>query len=149
PITKGHIDVIKRATNLFDKIIIGIAEDNYKNVLFTTEERLEIIKDVIKDMPQVEVECFTGLLMNYCRDKKANAVIRGLRAVSDFEYEMQLALMNKNLNPDVETVFLMTGQKYSFISSSIIKDVAKLGGNISGMVPDLVDQKIKEKYHKV
>ncbi|MEG0874925.1 MAG: pantetheine-phosphate adenylyltransferase [Clostridiales bacterium] len=149
PITKGHIDVIKRATNLFDKIIIGIAEDNYKNVLFTTEERLEIIKDVIKDMPQVEVECFTGLLMNYCRDKKANAVIRGLRAVSDFEYEMQLALMNKNLNPDVETVFLMTGQKYSFISSSIIKDVAKLGGNISGMVPDLVDQKIKEKYHKL
>ncbi|MEG2639723.1 MAG: pantetheine-phosphate adenylyltransferase, partial [Clostridiales bacterium] len=136
-------------TNLFDKIIIGIAEDNYKNVLFTTEERLEIIKDVIKDMPQVEVECFTGLLMNYCRDKKANAVIRGLRAVSDFEYEMQLALMNKNLNPDVETVFLMTGQKYSFISSSIIKDVAKLGGNISGMVPDLVDQKIKEKYHKL
>ena len=148
PVTMGHMDVIQRTAGLFDKVIIGIAEDNYKNVLFSTQERLEMLKEVTSSVPKVEVECFSGLLMDYCREKQATAVIRGLRAISDFEYEMQLAAMNKNLNPEVETVFLMTGQKYSFISSSIIKDVAKLGGDISGMVPRSVEEKIRAKYAK-
>ncbi len=146
PVTLGHMDIIKRTAELFDKVIIGIAEDNYKNVLFSTEERYEMLKAVTNGMENVEIECFSGLLMDYCREKGATAVIRGLRAISDFEYEMQLAAMNKHLNPQVETVFLMTGQKYSFISSSIIKDVAKLGGDISEMVPPLVGEQLKLKY---
>lgn len=146
PVTNGHMDIIVRAAALFDKVVIGIAKDNYKNVLFNNEERLAIMKEVSADMPNVEVEMFSGLLMEYCKTKNACAVIRGLRAVSDFEYEMQLALMNKKLNPNVETVFLMAGQQHSFISSSIIKDVAVLGGCITDLVPPLVERRIIEKY---
>lgn len=146
PVTNGHMDIIARAATLFDKVIIGIARDNYKNVLFSPEERLAILKEVTADFENVEVELFSGLLMEYCKAKNACAVIRGLRAVSDFEYEMQLALMNKKLNPNVETVFLMTGQQHSFISSSIIKDVAVLGGNITDLVPPSVEARIIEKY---
>ena len=146
PVTNGHLDIIGRAAALFDKVIIGVAKDNYKNVLFDDEERLAIMEAVTADLPNVETEIFSGLLMDYCREKGACAVIRGLRAVSDFDYEMQLALMNKKLNPKVETVFLMTGQQHSFISSSIIKDVASLGGCITGLVPPLVKEKILEKY---
>ena len=147
PVTNGHMDIITRGAALFDKLIIGVAKDNYKKNLFQTEERIEILKEVTADLKNVEVEAFSGLLMDYCREKGACAVIRGLRAVSDFEYEMQMALMNKNLNPNVETVFLMTSQQHSFISSSIIKDVASLGGSISGLVPPLVEQRIIEKYN--
>lgn len=146
PVTNGHLDIIGRAAALFDKVIIGVAKDNYKNVLFDDRERLAIMEAVTTDLPNVETEIFSGLLMDYCREKGACAVIRGLRAVSDFEYEMQLALMNKKLNPKVETVFLMTSQQHSFISSSIIKDVASLGGCITGLVPPLVKEKILEKY---
>ena len=146
PVTNGHMDIITRGAALFDKLIIGVAKDNYKKNLFQTEERIEILKEVTADLKNVEVEAFSGLLMDYCREKGACAVIRGLRAVSDFEYEMQMALMNKNLNPNVETVFLMTSQQHSFISSSIIKDVASLGGSIHGLVPELVEQRIIEKY---
>lgn len=146
PITNGHMDIIERAAVLFDKVIIGVARDNYKNVLFNDEERLESIAEATSHLPNVEVELFSGLLMDFCAEKNACAAIRGLRAVSDFEYEMQLALMNKKLNPNVETVFLMTGQKYSFISSSIIKDVASLGGSINGLVPPSVEKRIVEKY---
>ncbi|MDO4541250.1 MAG: pantetheine-phosphate adenylyltransferase [Bacillota bacterium] len=146
PVTMGHMDVIQRTAGLFDKVIIGIAEDNYKAAFFSKEERLEMLEAVTRDMEKVEVEVFSGLLMEYCRKKKATAVIRGLRAISDFEYEMQMAAMNKQLNPDVETVFLMTAQKYSFISSTIIKDVAQLQGDISGMVPPLVEERIKNKF---
>ena len=146
PVTNGHLDIIGRAAALFDNVIIGVAKDNYKNVLFDDRERLAIMEAVTGDLPNVETEIFSGLLMDYCREKGACAVIRGLRAVSDFEYEMQLALMNKKLNPKVETVFLMTGQQHSFISSSIIKDVASLGGCITGLVPPLVEEKIREKY---
>ena len=146
PVTNGHMDIITRGAALFDKLIIGVAKDNYKKNLFQTEERIEILKEVTADLKNVEVEAFSGLLMDYCREKGACAVIRGLRAVSDFEYEMQMALMNKNLNPNVETVFLMTSQQHSFISSSIIKDVASLGGSIAGLVPPSVEQRIIEKY---
>ena len=148
PITNGHLDIITRAAGLFDKVIIAVAEDNYKKVLFSDEERLEMIREVTAEFDHVCVESFSGLLMDYCREKDAVAVIRGLRAVSDFEYEMQLALMNKKINPDVETVFLMTGQQNSFISSSIIKDVASLGGCISGLVPPSVEKHILAKYEK-
>lgn len=146
PVTNGHMDIIVRAAALFDKVVIGIASDNYKNVLFSTKERMDILKEVTADLDNVEVEIFSGLLMEYCKVKNACAVIRGLRAVSDFEYEMQLALMNKKLNPNVETVFLMTGQQHSFISSSIIKDVAVLGGCITDLVPPSVERRIIEKY---
>ncbi|MBQ4093018.1 MAG: pantetheine-phosphate adenylyltransferase [Firmicutes bacterium] len=146
PVTNGHMDIITRGAALFDKLIIGVAKDNYKKNLFQTEERIEILKEVTADLKNVEVEAFSGLLMDYCREKGACAVIRGLRAVSDFEYEMQMALMNKNLNPNVETVFLMTSQQHSFISSSIIKDVASLGGSITGLVPPSVEQRIIAKY---
>ncbi|MEE0776464.1 MAG: pantetheine-phosphate adenylyltransferase [Bacillota bacterium] len=146
PVTNGHLDVIQRASKLFDKVIIGIAKDNYKNVLFSTEERLEIMEQVTSSLENVEVEVFSGLLMDFCREKNAKAVVRGLRAISDFEYEMQIGLMNKKLNPEVETVFLMTSQANSFISSSMIKNVAQFGGDISGLVPDFVEQKIKAKY---
>lgn len=146
PVTNGHMDIITRGAALFDTLIIGVAKDNYKKNLFQTEERIDILKEVTADLKNVEVEAFSGLLMDYCREKKACAVIRGLRAVSDFEYEMQMALMNKNLNPNVETVFLMTSQQHSFISSSIIKDVASLGGSIAGLVPPSVEQRIIAKY---
>ena len=146
PVTNGHMDIITRGAALFDKLIIGVAKDNYKKNLFQTEERIDILKEVTADLPNVDVEAFSGLLMDYCREKDACAVIRGLRAVSDFEYEMQMALMNKNLNPNVETVFLMTSQQHSFISSSIIKDVASLGGSITGLVPPSVEQRIIAKY---
>ena len=146
PVTNGHMDIITRGAALFDKLIIGVAKDNYKKNLFQTEERIDILKEVTADLKNVEVEAFSGLLMDYCREKDACAVIRGLRAVSDFEYEMQMALMNKNLNPNVETVFLMTSQQHSFISSSIIKDVASLGGSIAGLVPPSVEQRIIAKY---
>lgn len=146
PVTNGHMDIIVRAATLFDKVIIGIASDNYKTCLFNTEERTEVLKQVTASLENVEVEVFSGLLMEFCKSKNACAVIRGLRAVSDFEYEMQLALMNKKLNPNVETVFLMAGQQHSFISSSIIKDVAVLGGCIKDLVPPLVEKRIIEKY---
>ena len=146
PVTNGHMDIITRAAALFDKVIIGIAKDNYKNVLFSNEERLAIMEEVTADLDNVAVEIFSGLLMDFCKRENACAVMRGLRAVSDFEYEMQLALMNKKLNPNVETVFLMTGQQHSFISSSIIKDVAVLGGCIHGLVPESVEKRIIEKY---
>ena len=146
PVTNGHMDIINRGAMLFDEMIIAVAEDNYKNVLFNAEERLALIRECTAHIPNVRVMCFTGLLMDFCREQQATAVIRGLRAVSDFEYEMQMALMNKKLNPDVETVFLMTGQQYSFISSSIIKDVASLGGDINGLVPECVANKLFAKY---
>lgn len=147
PVTNGHMDIICRGAALFDQLIIGVAKDNYKKNLFSADERIEILRTVTSAMENVEVEAFSGLLMDFCREKNACAVIRGLRAVSDFEYEMQMALMNKQLNPNVETVFLMTGQQHSFISSSIIKDVASLGGSITGLVPPLVEERIIEKYN--
>lgn len=148
PVTNGHLDLIKRGLTLFDQMIIAVSEDNYKANLFNQAQRVEIMKEVTKGFPRLEVEGFSGLLMDFCAEKGAVAVIRGLRAVSDFEYEMQMALMNNKLNPDVEMVYLMTGQKYSFISSSIIKNVAQLGGDIHDLVPAIANEKIIEKYRR-
>lgn len=146
PVTNGHLDIIKRSLHLFDQVIIAIASDNYKNTLFTPEERLGLMHAVVKDTENVEVDSFKGLLIDYCLKKGALTIIRGLRAVSDFEYEFQMALMNKKLNPRIDTVFLMTDQKYSYISSSLIKQIAQLGGCIQGLVPNEVADALAQKY---
>ena len=147
PITNGHFDIIKRASKLFDKLIVAVLYNSSKNSLFTFEERVELIKDVVNDIENVEVDSFTGLLIDYCNDKKVNAIIRGLRAVSDFEYELQMAQMNRQLNQDIETVILTTSTKYSFISSSLIKEVGKYKGDISELVPNNVSKEVYKKLH--
>lgn len=145
PITNGHLDIICRGAKLFERVVIGVAVDNYKQNLFSLEERIDLVKQVTLHLDNVQVEGFSGLLVDFVRRQGAHAVIRGLRAVSDFEYEFQLAMMNKKLAPEVETVFLMTTNEYSFLSSSIIKQVAALGGCIHGLVPREVEQALKSK----
>ncbi|MCR6546079.1 pantetheine-phosphate adenylyltransferase [Dehalobacterium formicoaceticum] len=146
PVTNGHLDVIHRSVRLFDKVIVAVARDNYKNTLFTLEERVDLIRAVLDGDDHVEIELFQGLLIDYCKKKKASTIIRGLRVVSDFEYEMQMALMNKKLHPDIETTFLMTDQKYSFLSSKIIKQVAQFGGCVKGLVPEEVSLALAKKF---
>ncbi|MBW1742954.1 MAG: pantetheine-phosphate adenylyltransferase [Deltaproteobacteria bacterium] len=148
PVTNGHCDVVKRSLNLFDKIIIAVATNGTKDPLFTIEERLELLNETFKELPGVEVDSFDGLLVQYVAERGADAILRGLRAVSDFEHEFQMALMNRKLNRKVETVFLMTGLRWIFISSSIIKEAARFGGDTRGMVPDNVFKKLKEKFGK-
>ena len=148
PVTKGHCDVVQRSLNLFDKIIVAVATDGTKDPLFTIEERLEMLKETFKETPQVEVDSFDGLLVEYVAERRADAILRGLRAVSDFEHEFQMALMNRKLNRKVETVFLMTGLRWIFISSSIIKEATRFGGDTRGMVPDNVFKKLQEKFGK-
>lgn len=136
PVTNGHLDIIKRSAKMFDKVIVAVVKNYNKKPLFTTEERVELIRKSVTDLPNVEVESFEGLLMDYIHKKNAQVIVKGLRAISDFEYEFQMALMNRKLDPNVETIFLMTNHKYSFLSSSMIKEVASLGGCITGLVPD-------------
>jgi len=150
PITMGHIDIINRSLNLFDKVIIAIARNSSKEPLFNIDERLEMIRESFPDGgDRISVDTVEGLLVDYAYTKGAKAIIRGLRAVSDFDYEFQLALMNRRIEREVETVFLMTGFRWIFISSSIIKDAARYGGDVSGLVPDHVCEKLREKYLKV
>lgn len=146
PVTYGHIHIAERASYLFEKVVVAVAADNYKKNLFSLEERMYLMAESVKHLNNVRVDSFSGLVADYARGKRAQALIRGLRAVSDFEYEMQIAAMNKHLNCKLETLFLMTEGKYSFLSSSSIKDVAMLGGTIGGLVPPIVEQKLKEKY---
>lgn len=145
PITNGHLDILERAAVLFDEVVIAIARDNYKYNLFNLEERLELTRDVCKPFPNIRVATFDGLLVDFVKEQKAQAIIRGLRAISDFEYELQLAMMNKRLEPGIETVFLMSASKYSFLSSSIIKQVAMLDGTVKGLVPPQVEEALKIK----
>jgi len=146
PVTNGHCDIVWRGLKLFDVIIVAIAKNGAKDPLFTIEERLEMLRETFKDVPNVEVDSFDGLLVDYVVKREADTILRGLRAVSDFEYEFQMALMNRKLNRDVQTVFLMTGLRWIFISSSIIKEAAQFGGETRGMVPDIVCEKLKEKF---
>jgi pantetheine-phosphate adenylyltransferase len=146
PVTNGHIDIAQRGLKLFDRIIIAILQNPGKQSLFSVEERLEMLNESISDTANIEFDTFDGLLVDYARKRKAIAVLRGMRAVSDFEYEFQLALMNRKLNRDVETVFLMTGLRWIFTSSSIIKEAAQFGGDVSDMVPPGVNQRIKAKF---
>lgn len=149
PITNGHVDIIKRALQLFDKIIIVIAINVQKQPLFTLEERIEMINDCFSNSSdQIEIDTTDGLIVDYAVKKGARAIVRGLRAVSDFDYEFQLALMNRKLERKVETVFLMTGFRWIFISSSIIKDAAKHNGDVSGVVPAHVKTALKKKFSK-
>lgn len=146
PLTNGHVSLIKRGRRIFDRIIVAVAKDNYKNTLFSLDERVAIAREVLADTPDVEVEPFEGLLVDYVVRRGAGVILRGLRAVSDFEYEFQLALMNRRLKREVQTVFLMTDYKWLYISSTIVKEAAKLGGDIGGLVPDLVRRRMLAKY---
>ncbi len=147
PITNGHIDIIKRTANIFDKVVVAVSINSAKTPLFTIEERIEIVKKVI-DLPNVEVTTFTGLLADFAKEQGANVIIKGLRAVSDFEYEFQMALMNKKLSPEIETMFMMTNGRYSYLSSSIVKEVGRLGGDLTGLVPDTIIDVIKKKLNR-
>ena len=146
PITNGHLDIIKRGLGVFDELIVLIAYNSNKKTLFSVEERVEMIRDVIRDFKNVRVDSFDGLLVEYVKVAGANVILRGLRALSDFEYEFQLALINRRLNRDVETIFLMTGYKWFYTSSTIINEAARLGGSVKGLVPEIVNQKLVEKY---
>jgi pantetheine-phosphate adenylyltransferase len=148
PITYGHLDVLERALNLFDEIIITIAINPSKKPLFSLEERIQLIETAFKDNPEshrVKVQGFDGLLVDFARQKKASALIRGLRAVSDFEYELQMALMNRRLADEITTVFMMPHEKYTYLNSTIVKEVSRLGGNISNFVPKNVQEALNKK----
>jgi pantetheine-phosphate adenylyltransferase len=145
PLTNGHLDIIKRGLTIFDKIIVAILNNPGKKTLFSVAERRDMLKTVLSDIPGTEVDDFGGLLIDYAARENAQAVLRGMRAVSDFEYEFQLALMNRRLNRDIQTVFLMTSLKWIYTSSSIIKEAASFGGDISGMVPPLVEELLAKK----
>jgi pantetheine-phosphate adenylyltransferase len=138
PLTNGHLDVLLRATKLFDRAVIAIARSDGKQPLFTMEERLELVREAVRGLPNVEVDTFDGLLVDYVQRRSAQAVLRGLRAVSDFEFEFQLALMNRKLNENFETIFMMPKDTYTFLSSRIVKEIARLGGDVSAFVPDHV-----------
>lgn len=145
PITYGHIDVIERACEIFDKVIVMVAHNTTKTPLFNTEERLKMIKEVVKKYKNVEVECYNGLLVEFAKKRKASAIVRGLRAVSDFEYEFQMALMNRKLEGNITTVFLMPHEKYTYLNSSIVREIASLGGDVSGFVPLIVQKYLSKK----
>jgi pantetheine-phosphate adenylyltransferase len=149
PITYGHLDIIRRGAKVFDTVYISVLNNSSKNPLFSVEERINLIKEVTKDLPNVKVDEHTGLLADYAKSVNANAIIRGLRAVSDFEYEMQITSMNRVLNEDVETFFIMTNNQYSFLSSSIVKEVAKYNGNISTLVPPVVERALHQKFNRL
>jgi len=146
PVTNGHLDILKRGLKLFDKIVVAILYNPEKQALFTVEERRAMLLESTHGLRHVEVDTFEGLLVDYAAHRKANAILRGMRAVSDFEYEFQMALMNRRLNREIQTIFLMTGLRWIFTSSSIIKEAARFGGNIEGMVPPLVLKKLREKF---
>jgi pantetheine-phosphate adenylyltransferase len=145
PLTSGHVDIIERGSHIFDSIIVAILANAEKVPLFTENERIAIIKEVFKENKHVQVETFNGLLVDYAQRKKATVLVRGLRAVSDFEYEFQMALMNRHLAPGLETVFMMPDEKYTFVSSRLIKEVFMLGGEVAGLVPPLVEEKLRAK----
>ena len=146
PLTYGHIDIVERALEIFDKVILAIAQNGDKKSLFTVEERMEMAKLIFKDSPHVIVDCFKGLLVSYVEKTNAKVLLRGLRATSDFEYEFNMASMNRSLSPHLDTLFMMTSKDYFFVSSRTIKEVAKLGGTVEGLVPDLVARRLKEKF---
>jgi len=150
PLTFGHIDIIERSVRLFDTVVVALLTNPQKTPLFTVEERVEIMEQILKpQFPTVEIEVFHGLLVDYATHKSANAIVRGVRAVTDFEYEFQMALMNRRLAPTIETVFMMPAENYSYLSSKLVKEIAELGGNVSGLVPEIVEKRLKQRFKKV
>ena len=145
PLTNGHLDVVQRAAKLFDRVVMAVAENDSKNPLFTLAERTAMVKKSVAHLPNVQTDSFSGLLVDYVAAKKAQAIVRGLRAVSDFEFEFQLALMNRKLNENIETIFMMPKDTYTFLSSRIVKEIARLGGDVSSFVPANVQVALKKK----
>lgn len=145
PITNGHVDIIERGLKIFDHILVAVLENPKKQALFTTEERVAMISQLFASEPRVEVKSFDGLLVDFARQNRANIVIRGLRAVSDFEFEFQMALMNRKLNPELETLFMMPSINYTFLSSRLVKEIYMLGGCIKGLVPEEVERRLRKK----
>ena len=145
PLTNGHVDIVLRSTQLFERVLIAVLVNPDKQPLFTAAERVEIIRGVFREYPNVEVDTFEGLLVEYARRRRASALVRGLRAVSDFEYEFQMALMNRHLEPTLETVFMMPAEQYTYLSSRLIKEVFSLGGDVSGLVPSVVEEWMRKK----
>ena len=149
PATNGHVDIIERALKLFDKLYVLVGDNPQKDPTFTAQERIGMLKKVLKKYSnRIEVEHFDGLLLNYVKKKKSNVVIRGLRAISDFEFEFSRALLNRELEKDIETIFIMTKDDYAFLSSSIVKEISMFGGSVKGFVPEIVEKKLKEKFGK-
>lgn len=147
PLTNGHLDLVERGTKIADKLVVAILNNESKHPLFSIHERVEMARAVLRDHADVEVDHFDGLLVDYASKRGASLIIRGIRAVSDYEYELQMALMNRRLRPDVETVFLMPREDHSFLSSRMIKEVMRLGGDVSGLVPPLVHERLRERFH--
>ncbi|MBP1751601.1 MAG: pantetheine-phosphate adenylyltransferase [Geobacteraceae bacterium] len=148
PITFGHLDIINRALKIFDEVIIAVSRNERKSPMFSVNERVDLIKSVVGDIPRAKVDTFDGLLVDYVRTRKAQAIIRGLRAISDFEYELQMAQTNRSISKDVETVFLMTSVFYSFLSSSIVKEVSSMNGPVDGLVPLVVKKALDAKFNR-
>ncbi len=145
PVTFGHLDIIQRASTIFDRVTVAVVANRAKAPLFSIEERTEMLREVCSDLGNVAIGSFEGLLVEYARECGATVIVRGLRAVSDFEYELQMAHMNRHLSPDVETVFMMTGTEHSYLSSSIVKEIARLGGSVEGLVPKSVRERLRQK----
>ena len=146
PVTNGHLDIIERASKIYDKVIVGVLNNASKKPLFTAAERVDMLKDVTDHIANVDVDSFSGLLVDFAKSKDATVIVKGLRTVADFEYEFQMALLNKALNPEYETVFMMTDSKYSYISSSMVKELAGFKGNLAGLVPPEITDRIEQKY---
>ncbi len=149
PLTLGHLDVIERAARIFERLIVAVGVNVAKRPLFAIEERMAMVRDVVRDIPNVEVDSFDGLLVDYCRAKKVHALIRGLRAFSDFEYEFQMALTNRKLAPEVETIFLMPKETHSYLSSSMVREIAEMGGNIEEFVPPVIQAALEERVGRM
>jgi len=145
PLTNGHVDIIQRGSRFFDRIVIAVLLNIEKAPLFSVEERVGIAREVFSGWANVEVDTFDGLLVDYAQSRRASVIVRGLRAVSDFEYEMQMALMNRRLSPDVETIFMMPAEPYTYVSSRLVKEVVALGGSVRGLVPEIVERRLREK----
>ena len=149
PLTFGHIDVIERSLRLFDQVVVAIITNPSKQPLFTVEERREMLEEIVKKrFPKVEVDVFHGLLVDYAKRKKAQAIVRGIRAVADYEYEFQMALMNRRLASQIETVFMMPAEHYIYLSSRLVKEIAELGGSVKGLVPDIVEKRLRKRLRK-
>lgn len=148
PVTNGHLDIIGRAAGMFESVLVAVARNYSKAPLFSLAERVAMLQEVCAEWPNVAIDSFEGLLVNYALERRATVIVKGLRAVSDFEYELQMALMNRRLSQDVETVFLMTGPEHSYLSSSIVKEIARLGGTVEGLVPRRVEELLRQKLEE-
>lgn len=148
PVTNGHLDIIERTAKIFDKVIVAILINSNKTPTFTTDEKIEMLKKATEHIPNVEIEFFDGLLVNFVRKKGAHVIVKGLRAISDFEYEFQMAMLNKSVAPDIETLFMMTSNKYSYLSSSIVKELGKLGASLDDLVPEKIMDNVIKKLRK-